>query len=99
MEHQSNHLQRVMQLLGDETRYKIFEILLEGDNLCVSEISSLLGISTAAVSQHFRMLELAGVVGKKRNGQKMCYRPQLEEPAVAAVAHLMKAHQPAELIT
>ena len=87
---QSARLQQVMQLLGDETRYKIFEILLQGNDYCVSEISSLLKVSPSAVSQHFRMFELAGLVTKTRNGQKMCYQPQLNDSTVSSVAHLIQ---------
>ncbi len=93
MEQDSNNLQKVMELLGDETRFKLFEILLDGNNLCVSEISTLLGISVSATSQHFRMFELAGLVSKTRDGQKMCYRPRLTDPAVVAVANLIAANK------
>lgn len=97
MQNSTARLQQVMQLLGDETRYKIFQILLEGNNLCVSEISSLLGISAPAVSQHFRMFELAGLVTKQRDGQKMCYRAELHDSTVAAVAGLMANHKMKEV--
>lgn len=91
--HTANHLQRVMEIIGDETRFKIFEIMLEGGNLCVTEISSLLGISASATSQHFRMLELAGLVTKERDGQKICYQPMLEDPVVSSIANLIRHHQ------
>lgn len=86
----TNRLQQIMQLLGDETRFKMFQVLLEGNNLCVTEISALLGVSPSAVSQHFRMFELTGVVSKVRNGQKMCYQPKLSDDSVASIAELIK---------
>lgn len=94
---QSQRLQKVMELLGDETRYKMFEILLEDNNYCVSEVSALLGISPSAASQHFRMFELAGLVHKTRDGQRMCYRPQLRDTTVLAVARLMKQQRKQEV--
>ena len=63
----------VMQQLGDKTRYKIFKLLMERREMCVSEIASKVGISTSAVSQHFRNFEMIGLVGKERYGQKICY--------------------------
>lgn len=62
-----------MQLLGDSTRFKIFKLLASGEELCVSEIASKLGISPSAVSQHFRNFEMLGLVEKERMGQKICY--------------------------
>ena len=68
-------------------------ILIESntnDKLCVSEISTLLGVSPSAVSQHFRMFELAGLVTKTRQGQRMCYEAALGDPTLKSVATLMK---------
>lgn len=62
-----------MQLLGDKTRYKIFKILLLGNQLCVTDIAQKLNITVSAVSQHFRNFELVGLVHKERTGQKICY--------------------------
>lgn len=73
LKQQDQQILQAMQLLADETRFKMFRILLESNGLCVSEISTLLGVSVSAVSQHFRMFELSGMVIKKRHGQKICY--------------------------
>lgn len=62
-----------MQLLGDKTRFKIFKLLMQKNGMCVSEIASQLGVSTSAISQHFRNFELVGMVNKERTGQKICY--------------------------
>ncbi|MEX2014639.1 MAG: metalloregulator ArsR/SmtB family transcription factor [Candidatus Saccharimonadales bacterium] len=64
----------ILQVLGDTSRYKMFKILLEKKQLCVSEIASKLNISVPAVSQHFRTFELVGIVEKERMGQKICYQ-------------------------
>jgi ArsR family transcriptional regulator len=62
-----------MQLLGDNTRYKMFKLMSRDSELCVSQIAEQLGISAPAVSQHFRIFELVGLVDKQRTGQKICY--------------------------
>ncbi len=64
---------RVMQLLGDATRFKMFKILSSNQELCVSEMAQQLDISPSAVSQHFRNFEILGLVTKERTGQKICY--------------------------
>lgn len=64
---------QVMQALGDPTRFKMYKILRSNKMMCVSEIASELNISVPAVSQHFRIFELVGLVDKKRDKQKVCY--------------------------
>jgi len=60
--------------LGDPNRYKIMRILSSNDDICVSEVAEKVGISTAGVSQHMRILEQAGLIKKLRKGQKICYQ-------------------------
>lgn len=72
----------VMSLLGDKTRYKIFKILQSSRELCVSEIASSLDVSVPAVSQHFKIFELTGIVDKIRNGQRICYQLKSDDPLV-----------------
>jgi ArsR family transcriptional regulator len=56
----------VFKALGDETRFRLFQILLSHD-LCVGALARHLGISNAAASQHLRVLREAGLVrGEKR---------------------------------
>lgn len=63
-----------LQVLSDKSRFRIFKLLLNKHReLCVSEIAHELGISTSAVSQHFRIFELMSMVSKRRYGQKICY--------------------------
>src|SRR5690606_30190587 len=70
---QDDRLVKAMQLLGDRTRYKMFKLLLENNQLCVGEIADRLGISAPAVSQHFRIFELLDLVARRRTGQRICY--------------------------
>lgn len=80
----------VMSLLGDETRYKMFLILSSDRELCVSEIASSLKISVPAVSQNFRIFELANLVRKERVGQRVCYKLNYDEKMIKEVRHFIK---------
>lgn len=62
-----------MQALGDKTRFRMFKLMLQDRDMCVSEIAATLGLSVPAVSQHFRIFEYVGLVDKHRDGQKVCY--------------------------
>jgi len=56
----------IFKALGDETRLQLFQLLLSHD-LCVGALARRLGISSAAVSQHLRVLRQARLVrGEKR---------------------------------
>ncbi len=66
--------------LGDPNRYKIMKILYRNEDVCVSEVATRIGISTAGVSQHMRILEQAGLIKKTRKGQKICYQVDESKP-------------------
>jgi DNA-binding transcriptional ArsR family regulator len=84
------HLVNAMQVLGDKTRFKIFKILLSGKEMCVTEIAEALDISVPAVSQHFRIFELVGLVGKTRYGQKICYSLKSDDPFVRNLVQIVE---------
>ncbi len=81
-------LVRTMQILGDETRFKIFKLLLGGRNLCVGQIAEELGVSASAVSQHFRNFEMIGLVTKTRDGQKICYAINSDDSFINDISKL-----------
>lgn len=80
LEINEKRLVRVLQLLGDETRFKMFKLLVSDSELCVSEIAKQLRITPSAVSQHFKNFELLGLVKKERDGQRICYTLQRNDP-------------------
>jgi DNA-binding transcriptional ArsR family regulator len=58
-------LEKILSVLGDETRYKIFKLLLK-DEYCVGGLAKTLKISDSAVSQHVKILkDYDIVVGRK----------------------------------
>lgn len=77
-----------MQLLGDKTRYKMFKLVQENRELCVSEIAANLNISVSAASQHFRHFEQLGLVDKERIGQKICYLLRSEDKLVGKLVDI-----------
>ena len=64
---------KIFSALGDSTRFKLFNILAREDKICVSEIADQIGISTAGASQQLKVLEGAGMIRRRRMGQKVCY--------------------------
>lgn len=86
---QEEHLVSAMQALGDKTRFKMFKILLSNQQMCVSEIANTLDVSVPAVSQHFRIFELIGLVDKQRHGQRICYALKDENALVRELIRII----------
>ena len=70
---QQSELVNKFNALGDKTRFRLLQLLLEDDGICVSELASEIKISNAGVSQQLKIMEQAGIMTRKRMGQKICY--------------------------
>ncbi|MBO4452485.1 MAG: winged helix-turn-helix transcriptional regulator [Clostridia bacterium] len=62
----------LFKLFGDTTRIKILFSLFERD-LCVLEITNLLGMEQSAVSHQLRILKDAKLIGSRREGKMNVY--------------------------
>lgn len=58
--------------LGDETRMRLYRLLLQR-SYCVGALARKLGISESAVSQHMKLLREAGLVTGEKRGYHMHY--------------------------
>jgi DNA-binding transcriptional ArsR family regulator len=63
----TENLVQIFKLLSDETRLKILKILKQ-KSLCVTELTSRLGITCSATSQHLKLLRQAGLVKTIKRG-------------------------------
>jgi DNA-binding transcriptional ArsR family regulator len=78
------------QAFGDPTRRAIVDRLVGGD-ATVNELAGLFPISLQAVSKHIKVLEAAGVVSRRKEGQT---RPvHLEPVAINRTAQWLEAHR------
>lgn len=60
--------------LSDETRLVILALLRAHVELSATDLRHALGVSHAAVSQHMRLLQEAGMVHSRRRGKWVFYR-------------------------
>jgi DNA-binding transcriptional ArsR family regulator len=67
----------------------MMKTLLEAKELCVSDLSKIVGISMSATSQHLRILEMSGLVESERMGQTICYKPRQSSKKVQALIKLI----------
>ncbi len=64
---------RLMKALSDPNRVKIITMLGVRE-LCVCELTALLGVAQPTVSKHLRILEDAGLVSFRKEGNWIIYR-------------------------
>jgi len=63
----------IFKVLSDFNRIKILESLRDGEK-CQCEIIPFLNQSQPTVSRHLNLLENAGLIDSKREGNRMAYR-------------------------
>ena len=65
------------RLLGDEARLRLLRLLAR-ERLNVTELTGVLGLAQSGVSRHLRILNEAGFVSMRPDGQKRFYslRPE-----------------------
>ncbi len=63
----------IFKVLSVETRVKIIELLKGRGPLGAKDIAATIGITTAAVSQHLKILKQAGLVRSERKGYWIPY--------------------------
>lgn len=62
------------KLLADPGRLRIIDALVEGGDLCVSDLAGIVGASESATSHQLRQLRLAGLVRARRQGREVFYK-------------------------
>ena len=78
---------RIMKALSDQNRVKAIK-LLEQKELCVCELTALLGLAQPTVSKHLKNLEDAGLVESSREGSWVNYRLATGKESIYAQAML-----------
>ena len=65
-------LAELYKIFGDSTRVKILYVLLEAE-MCVCDISTLLGISQSAISHQLKILKQSDLIKSRRSGKTVFY--------------------------
>jgi ArsR family transcriptional regulator, arsenate/arsenite/antimonite-responsive transcriptional repressor len=64
-----SQIEKISKALADETRLRIFEAISKQENLSCGEIVSMRGVSPATVSHHLKILQEAGLIECRKQGQ------------------------------
>lgn len=79
----------IFDALGDPTRFRIFRLLAEHGELCVTDIANVFEITMPAASQQLKILELTDLVEWKRMGQMICYRINKKNPITKSIIKIL----------
>ena len=79
----------IFEALGDQGRFRIFRLLMEHHDLCVTDVAEVFGITISAISQQLKILERVGLVQKMRMGQMVCYEIK-DDPAARYLVEFLR---------
>ena len=64
-----SQIEKISKALADATRLKIFEAISATNHMNCGEIVSMRGVTPATVSHHLKILNEAGLIACRREGQ------------------------------
>lgn len=67
------HIADLFKAFGDATRVRILFLLLEKEELCVSEITDEVELTQSAVSHQLRILKQMHLIKYRREGKNIVY--------------------------
>lgn len=73
-----DYLSNGLELVGNNVRLKILFLLYEEKQLCVCDLSDILGMTISAVSQHLRKLKDRKLIETERQAQTIFYSLTME---------------------
>lgn len=89
-------IEKISKALGDETRLRIFEAISSEKKINCGDIVSLHGVTPATVSHHLKILNEAGLIECRREGQFVINAPvpKTIEEYTRALTKMMGAAKP-----
>ncbi|MCL4438856.1 MAG: metalloregulator ArsR/SmtB family transcription factor [Candidatus Thermoplasmatota archaeon] len=82
-----SRIAEIFKVLGDQNRLHILS-LISNQELCVCEITSIIGMSQSNASQHLAKLRSAGLVKERRSAQWIYY--SLNQEALPLIKEVLK---------
>jgi DNA-binding transcriptional ArsR family regulator len=78
----AEYLANSLNLAGNSVRLKILFLLQEEGQLCVCDLSDILGMNISAISQHLRKLKDGKIITSKKTGQTIFYSMSIEYASI-----------------
>ena len=92
-----SQIEKISKALADETRLHIFEAISRNGQMYSGEIVSLRGVTPATVSHHMKVLNEAGLIACRREGQFVYSEavPETIEQYARTLAKMARGKKPA----
>ncbi len=74
--------------LGHPVRLRVLGMLADGE-LCVCQVTAVLGLAYSTVSSHLAELRRAGLIAERKEGRWVYYRLTDEDPAAAVATEAL----------
>ena len=81
-EHTAAHVAELFRAFSDTSRVRILSVIVEQE-MNVSALSQLVGITESAISHHMRGLRQMRMVNSRRDGKEVYYR--VDDPHIIAL--------------
>ena len=66
--HNLKEMEKIIKALADKNRLRIIYLINGKRDICVCEITDIIGLSQPTISSHLRLLENAGLVESNKDG-------------------------------
>lgn len=85
----------IFNAVSDPNRCRIFRLLMvtHGDDVKVSDIAHIMGMTLPAVSQQLKILEQSGLISREKIGQTVYYRVKIDDPLVNSIVKVIQDEQ------
>ncbi|MDE2588619.1 MAG: winged helix-turn-helix transcriptional regulator [Patescibacteria group bacterium] len=85
----------IFNAVSDPTRCRIFRLLMvtHGDDVKVSDIAHIMGMTLPAISQQLKVLEQSGLISREKIGQIVYYKIKNNDPLVISIVKIIQEEQ------
>src|SRR5262245_7246818 len=90
------NLESFAKILGDATRIRMLQLLMEGRALTAKELAYGARVEPATATQHLRRLQEGGLISMKAQGRHKYFKPA--SPLIAELMELMMVLAPGEKV-
>lgn len=85
----------IFNAVSDPTRCRVFRLLMvtHGEDVKVSDIAHIMGMTLPAISQQLKVLEQSGLVTREKIGQIVYYKVKNDDPLVSSIVKVILDEQ------
>jgi len=85
-DHQLHHIAHIFKVLGEASRLKLLQVLMQSGELSVSQLVASTDLSQANASKQLKALLQAQLIAVRKEGNHVFYR--IQDPLVTQLCHL-----------